>query len=161
MPAILASILNVVASLKGGFRVGTVSGTANHEYTKEVAYAAVPVAGQVDVEVSTELLVTTGTPQVIDLTAVRDAGGVLVALGHLTHWLVTNESTTAGQDVSYGGGSNPVLPADTIVLPPTGGMRMGVHPTGVVVDGTHKNFQVTVAAGTNIKVRVTLWGRTT
>jgi len=140
---------------------GTKSGQAIHTAKGSPVYDAAPVAGQMNAAVAVDVqVVNNATPYVIDLTNVRDLSGNTVIFAHLTQWVVQNLSATPGQDVTPGGGANPAIPADTAI--PAGDFTAkSTNNPGTVVDPTHKNFQLAVAAGVNVPVRVTLWGRTT
>lgn len=145
--------------MSAGFAAGAVSGSANHR--NEIIFPVGAAAGQVGFIVIVPLLiVNAATPTIIDLTSVRDIGGNLVTFGHLTHYALTNQSITPGEDMTEGGGANPVIAAASEVCPAVGGIVGKAFPNpGKVVDGTHKNFQVAVAAGANVPGLLTLWGR--
>ena len=146
--------------LSAGFASGAVSGGAN--FRSEVPYVVGSSAGQVGFIIVVQLsVVAPGTPTVIDLTSVRDIGGNLVTtMGHLTHWALANQSNTTGEDMTAGGGSNPVIAAEAEVCPAKGGITGKAFPNpGKTVDGTHKNFQVAIAAGANVPGLLMLWGR--
>src|SRR3954468_1095228 len=61
-------------------------------------------AGQVNKVYSAPFTVTSGAPFTLDLTAAPDpAGGAAMNFTQVHGWLLENQSTTAGQDMTPGG----------------------------------------------------------
>jgi hypothetical protein len=88
------------------FGSGATTGTINHTVTSIPPIGS--AAGSQDLEHSKTYLVTSGTPLVLDVTALADPQGATQNFAHVTGILVSNDSTTAGQDATVGGGSNPL-----------------------------------------------------
>jgi hypothetical protein len=140
---------------------GRLSGTVLHQYNgPPIAFGT--AVGQVNLCATVDFTVTSGTPYTLDLTALTDAGGSAITFGHLTHLQLENMSVTTGQDFTLGGGTNGVFTAAPNVIAANGGLWFLANPSpGVLVDSTHKIISISVAVGTGVSGRLTLFGRTT
>jgi hypothetical protein len=87
--------------------------------------------------------------------------GNALGMVHVTGVLVENDSTTAGQDFTVGGGTNPVLGTNQGTAQANGGVFCIVNPSPgySVVGGTSDTLQISVAAGTNVAGKITILGR--
>jgi hypothetical protein len=159
MAAILSNPV-VQAQIGADVVAGLLAGKANLAY-RSPAILVGTGAGKVDRIYVATLAVTTGAPQDIDLTAVVDPSGVSIAFAFVTHIVLWNLSTTAGQDFTLGGAaSNPIFAAIPTVARANGGIIMIGDPNpGITVDGTHKNLRVAVAAGTAVAASLLVMGR--
>lgn len=101
--------------------------------------------------------VTNGTPDVLNLTSgLTDLdGNAIAAFADIVAFGVRNNSTTTGQILSVGGGTDPVVTiwgAGPIIVPP-GGCAVFINP-GVagyaITTTTADRINVTVAAGTAV-----------
>lgn len=79
----------------------------------------------------------------------------------MTSVLVENDSTTAGQDFTVGGGTHPVLGTDQGTAQANGGAFFVFNPNPgySVVSGTSDTLQISVASGTSVPGKVTIFGR--
>jgi len=148
----------VSASFQSTFGSGATTGTVNH------AVGSIPTigsaAGQQDLEHSKSYTVTSGTPLVLDVTSLADPQGNAQNFAHVTSLLISNDSTTAGQDLTVGGGSNPLIATWGQPVQANGGWYgFGAPNPGIAVSGTVKTIQITVAAGTSVPLTVTVKGR--
>lgn len=149
----------VSAQLSINVAAGPLSGTVRQTYGGPTLTIG-STAGQINRKHSVDFAVTAGTPYTLDLTALTDLNGAAMSFSFWTHLLIENESTTTGQDMTVGGGTNGVFTADPVPIQANGGGRMWLNPNpGVTVDGTHKIIQITVAAGTAVAGKLTIFGR--
>jgi hypothetical protein len=145
-------------AFQSAFGAGATTGTVNHTVTSIPPIGS--VAGSQDLEHSKDYAITAGTPLVLDVTALADQQGNAQNFAHVTGILVSNGSTTAGQDLTVGGGSNPLIATWGQPVQANGGWYgFGAPNPGITVSGTVKNIQITVAAGTNVPLTVTVKGR--
>lgn len=117
---------------------------------------------------SNTLTVTSGTPYTLDVTSGSlfvDPLGNPITAGHVIGVKVANLSVTSGQDLTIGGGSNPVLgsvlgfaQAGDVSADPGFFMLYANNP-GFAVSGSAKILQVTAAAGTNVPFVLTMFTR--
>lgn len=158
MSAAVVSASNVSVKLTADVAADQLAGTARHEITTSPAPGT--NSGQINVAITRTLSVSSGAPQTIDLTAIPDMGGFVTNMTFLTHWLFENKSLVVGQDFTIGGGSNAIIGAQPDPVKPIGGWVGGARPdAGWTVDGTHKNILVSVAAGSNVPGKLTIYGR--
>jgi len=80
---------------------------------------------------------------------------------HVCAILVENDSTTAGQDMTIGGGTHPVSATDSGTAQANGGVWLmwNPNPGYAVSAGSADTITVTVAAGTNVAGKITILGR--
>jgi hypothetical protein len=154
-PALAAS---VTANLTGGAPPAPSQSPVNHSYNPTLTVGA--AAGQSNKVYSAPFTVTTGTPLALDLTTLVDPLGGALNFSAVTSILITNDSTTAGQDFTIGGGTNGLFTAAPNIVAANGGAYFISNPTAqITVDGTHKILTIAVAAGTGVGGKVTIVGR--
>lgn len=124
--------------------VGSAAGNVNKIYSAAVTIAA------------------SGSPASLDLTSLLDPQGSAITFATVYAIKVTNTSTVAGQDVTVGGGTTPIVA--NVSDPLYAGTDPGcfLQKYGSVektVDSTHKLLAITIAAGTNVIVNVTIIGK--
>jgi hypothetical protein len=107
-------------------------------------------AGQADGIVSMDRTVTAGTPDVIVLTALSDYVGYSVSCVRIVAVIIQSKSSTPGQTLTHGGGTNPYYAADPRPIGPSGNAEWASPIDGgpTVVGGTNNNLQVTASTGT-------------
>ena len=118
-------------------------------------------AGQANKAYQAALTVSTGTPLSIDLASLTDVTGAAITLTHVTTIVITNNSTTTGQDLTIGGGSNPLSASVAGVASANGGFMVNHNPAvGYVYNASTAHLiQITAAAGTNVPLTITILGR--
>src|SRR3954469_19286040 len=118
--------VSAVAGLTGGAAPATSSSSPNHgvNWTPTVGTAA----GNADRIYSAAFAVTSGTPLVLDVTNLLDPLGGAINMAHVLAVLVSNDSVTAGQTLTVGGGTTPVLATDQMTVQPKGGVGSIVNP---------------------------------
>ena len=142
--------------------VGALSLTGTAKDESSGVLAVVTHAGQVCRRYSATLTLTVGTPTLVDLSALTDESGAAYGLASIEVLKVSNKSTTAGQDVTAGGGTNGVFAAYPHAIKATArGDSTLFVASPVVVDTTHKILQLTPAgvAGATFTVLLTVVGR--
>lgn len=151
--------LSLTCNLTGGVAPAIASCPVNHTISPTIAASS--AAGGADLVYATAGTVTSGTPVVIDLTTgLTDPLGVALVFAHVVAIMVTNDSTTVGQTLTVGGGTNPILASESDPVQANGGGFVVVAPNpGFTVDSTHKTLQVLVAAGTSVPYKLTVLGR--
>lgn len=145
--------------LTGGAVPAVVSSQVNHQ--PNVSLGAGNTGGNIDGCFSEPFTVSAGTPLTISLTAINDALGNAISFVHVTSVLVENDSTTAGQNFTVGGGTHPVLGTDQGTAQANGGSFLVFNPNPgySVVSGTSDTLQILVASGTNVPGKLTIFGR--
>lgn len=118
-------------------------------------------AGQVDRAYSFGGTITFGTPFTINLSTGLDPLGNTLGMVHVTSVLVENDSLTAGQVMTIGGGTHPVLGSDQFTAQANGGIAFICNPNPgySVSGGSSDTLTITVAAGTAVPFKVTVLGR--
>lgn len=118
--------------------------------------------GNVNLLYSAAQTVTNGTPLVLDLTSLTDPNGNAVVFAHVQAIVVTNNSIVAGQDLTIGGGTNP-LSTDLHTAQANGGAAaiIAPNPGFAVVGSSTNNLKVVVAAGTTVPFSISIYGRST
>lgn len=139
--------------------------TATNVATINDATSAAPSvgtsAGSFNLAYTASGTVATGTPVVLDTTALTDPLGASINFGHVNIIKLTNNSTTTGQDLTMGGGSNPLFGSISPVARANGGFLEIADPNpGIATSGSVKNIQISAAAGTNVAFALTILGRT-
>jgi hypothetical protein len=124
----------------------------------EIAGVVGTAVGEVGKVVDRDVVLAVGVNLDLDMTAIGDAGNDVVAFAAVSHVMYRNTSATPGEDVTIGGGANPLFPVDPTAVPP-GGIWFRVFPDGVTVDATHKTFRFATAAGAAVPGVLTVWGR--
>jgi hypothetical protein len=145
--------------LTAGAAPAVVAAQVNHQ--PNVAIGAGNTAGNVDRCFCEPFTVTAGTPLTVNVASAVDPMGNALGIVHVTSVLVENDSATAGQDFTVGGGTHPVLGTDQGTAQANGGVFCEVNPNPgyAVVTGTSDTLQVLVAAGTNVAGKITIFGR--
>jgi len=145
--------------LTGGGLPAIVTSQVNHQPNSSLGAGS--TGGNVSGCFSESFTVTAGTPLAIALGTVNDPLGNALGFVHVTSVLVENDSTTAGQDFTVGGGTHPVLGTDQGTAQANGGAFFVLNPNPgySVVSGTSDTLQITVAAGTSVAGKVTILGR--
>jgi hypothetical protein len=110
---------------------------------------------------SESFTVTAGTPLTINVSSATDPIGSALGMVHVTSVVVENDSTTAGQDFTVGAGTHPVLGTDQGTAQANGGVFCVLNPNPgySVVSGTSDTLQISVASGTNVAGKITIFGR--
>lgn len=117
-------------------------------------------AGEANKNYSSEFTVSSGTPLDLDVTALVDKVGTAIVFTEVQTIFITNGSTTTGQDMTIGAGTNPLFAADPNPIKSKGGVKLIHNPNpGITVSGSVKTLRITVAAGTNVAGHVTIQGR--
>lgn len=112
-------------------------------------------------------LISTGTPLALDLAgALTDILGNTITMSKVTGIIVVNNSSTVGEIMTVGAGSNPLL---NWIIATGDGNKAGPGGAVVVIDeslaayavtgGTGDVLQISLAAGTNVSVDVIIIGR--
>jgi hypothetical protein len=151
--------LQLKCQLNGGAVPALVSSQVNHQ--PNTALGAGNTGGSIDGCFSGPFTVSAGTPLTISVTSINDALGNPITFVHVTSVLVENDSTTAGQNFTVGGGTHPVLGTDQGSAQANGGAFLVLNPNPgySVVSGTSDTLQISVAAGTNVPGKLTILGR--
>lgn len=120
-------------------------------------------AGSVNRCISLSTTVTNGTPLTVDVLTAADPNGNTAGIAHVTHVMVTNLSTTSGQDLTIGGGTHPVLGSDQYTAQANGGsvLVQNPNPGYAAVSSSSDTLTITVAAGTAVPLQITIFGRST
>jgi len=113
------------------------------------------------------VLVTNGTPTVLDLNTLVAPDGTALTFADLLVVGFWNSSTVAGQNLTVGGGSNPIISiwgsGNLSLLSNTQGTASALFATAAATGwafnaSTAHTFQLTVAAGTNVPVSFVFLG---
>ena len=118
-------------------------------------------AGQANLAYTAAFTVTNGTPLVLDINALVDAVfQTSQSFFRMLGYGVENDSLTAGQDFTVGGGSNPISPTDVNLCKANGGAILvwNPNPGYVMNSSTAHLLQITVAAGTTVPGKITIFG---
>lgn len=138
---------------------GAAATTTNIQHKPATAYQVGATAGKVQYAYSSTLSVTAASDQTIDLTALTDPQGNSITIAAWTDILIENLSTTTGEDFTVGGGTTPIFATEGEPIRAMGGHLKVSNPQGETVDSTHKLLKFSVAAGTDVQVKVTILGR--
>lgn len=127
------------------------------------ATTIIPVVGtstnNVNLCYSATRTVTSGSPDVLDLTALTDPLGNALNFAVVRTVKITNNGST-GQTITVGGGTNPLFASESEPIQALGGVHLTDHPDGgLAVSGTVKNLQISVAAGTSVSYTITILGK--
>jgi hypothetical protein len=145
--------------LTSGAIPAVVTSQVNHQ--PNLGLGAGSTAGNVDRCFSEPFSVSSGTPLTINVTTALDPLGTALGAMHVTAVLVENDSTTAGQIFTVGGGMHPVLGTDQGTAQANGGDFLVVNPNPgyAATGGSADTLTIAVAAGTNVAGKVTILGR--
>lgn len=149
------------ASLKGSASA-TVKPSAGVSDSTPVTYAVGNTAGQVNKVYTTTVTVNTSGATLIDLTSgITDALGASIVFAKVSAIKITNKSTTTGENITVGGGTNGLFTALPFTLEAGTGTESFTlcKGAGITVDGTHKILQLAAASGSAVTVTVTIFGR--
>jgi hypothetical protein len=162
MPTTLSNpsiTLQIKATLTAGAVPAPIGSLVSHAPT--FSLAAGNSAGNVDRCYSASFTITTGTPLTINVASAFDPLGSALGMIHVTSVLVENDSATAGQDMTIGGGANPVLGTYLGIAQANGGVDFSCNPNPgfTVAGGSADTLTITVAAGTSVPGKITILGR--
>jgi hypothetical protein len=145
--------------IAAGAAPAIVTSQINHQ--PNISIGTGNTAGNVDRCFCEPFTVTAGTPLTVNVSTATDPIGNALGIVHVTSVLVENDSTTAGQDFTIGGGTHPVLGTDQGTAQANGGIFCVVNPNPgyAVVSGTSDTLQISVASGTNVAGKITIFGR--
>lgn len=108
------------------------------------------------------LTVSTGTPTVVDLASVTDPDGTSITWSDILAIAIVNLSTTAGQDITVGGGTNPVVSLFTgNLIIKSGGFAIiaCAQATGYAFNSsTAHTLEFQVSAGTSVPFGIIVIG---
>jgi hypothetical protein len=151
--------LQLKCQLTAGAAPAVVTSQVNQQ--PNISVGAGNSAGNVDRCFCEPFTVTAGMPLTINVSSAADPIGNALGMVHVTSILVENDSTTAGQDFTVGGGTHPVLGTDQGTAQANGGIFCVFNPNPgySVVSGTSDTLQISVAAGTNVPGKITIFGR--
>ena len=161
MPSTLSSpqvSAAIVSTITGGASPAPSTANVNHAAARTPTVGS--GAGNVNKIYSAAFTVTNGAPLSLDLTALTDPLGQANNFGTVYSILITNDSTTAGQDFTCFGGTNGLIATSTELCYANGGAKLlDTGTTGITVDGTHKIITIAVAAGTAVPGKITVIGK--
>ncbi|MGD1275671.1 MAG: hypothetical protein ABR964_00435 [Tepidisphaeraceae bacterium] len=151
--------LSLKAQLTAGAAPAVAASQVNHSPTFTVG--AGNTAGNVDRCYSAPIQVSAGAPLTINVGTALDPLQNALGMLHVCAILVENDSTTAGQDMTIGGGTHPVSATDSGTAQANGGVWLmwNPNPGYAVSAGSADTITVTVAAGTNVAGKITILGR--
>jgi len=151
--------VQVKCLLTAGAAPAVVASQVNHQ--PNIAIGAGNTVGNVDRCFCEAFTVSAGTPLTVNVGSATDPMGNALGIVHVTSVVVENDSTTAGQDFTVGGGTHPVLGTDQGTAQANGGVFCLVNPNPgyAVVSGTSDTLQVLVASGTSVAGKITILGR--
>lgn len=151
--------LAITGAIGDGASPPVVNASINH--TVSLSLPVGTSAGDVNIEYYRPIAVSVGTPLVLDLTNLTDPLGNSISMSVVTAILLSNESTTTGQDLTLGGGTHPLFAAMPVPAQAGGGAVGVLAPASgfAVVSGTSNTLQVTAAAGSGVPGRLTILGR--
>ena len=141
-----------------------ITGNVNiiHQVIKSIAVSS--TSPGIDGVYSDTRIVATGTPDAMDLTPLTGPVGAALTTAKWLGYLLENLSTTAGEILTVGGGTNGIIAAentDQTIGP--GAVKLWFDPKGgkTVTGGSTDIFQVKAAAGTAVSYKVTHFFRST
>jgi hypothetical protein len=136
--------------------------SATTTHTPAINLVAGSTSGSVNAVIEQNFTVTSGTPLTINVATGLDPFGNAAGMVHVSTVLVENDSTTAGQDFTIGGGTHPVLGTDSYLCQANGGVVTVCNPAPgyTVSSGSADTLTITVAAGTAVAGKLTIFGRT-
>ena len=144
-PIIQASVNASISSSNTGYQTPIVLSTIA-PYSITVGSAA----SQADGEYVADRSVTSGTPDVINLTTLTFLDGTAITAARVVAIIIVSRSTTSGQTLTHGGGTNPLYATNTQPIGPSG-ISLWYSPIDggtTIVSGTNSNLQVTASTGT-------------
>lgn len=147
----------ISVTLSGGAAPATTSSNVSHASARTPTVGS--ATGNVNKVYSATFSVATGTPVSLDLTTLTDPLGNALNFGTVYSILVTNDSVTAGQDLTIFGGTNGLIATSTELVYANGGTKLlDTGTTGIATDGTHKIVTIAAAAGT-VAGKITIIGK--
>ncbi|MGD0540591.1 MAG: hypothetical protein ABSB33_03635 [Tepidisphaeraceae bacterium] len=151
--------IQLKCQLTAGAAPAVVTSQVSHQ--PNIALGAGNSAGNVDRCFSEPFTVSAGSPLTVNLSSAVDPLGNALAMVHVTSVLVENDSSTAGQDFTVGGGTHPVLETDQGTAQANGGAFLVTNPNPgySVVAAASDTLQISVASGTNVPGKLTILGR--
>ncbi|HEX8323477.1 MAG TPA: hypothetical protein VF595_06135 [Tepidisphaeraceae bacterium] len=149
-----------------GLATGVTAGPAHRRFSTPLSdnvggvFEVGSGADQVSRDYYIPLTIMSGVPTVIDLTALVNEENAAFGFTTIEALKITNLSKQPGEDVTVGGGTNPVIAAQQPLkaVARDGGTTLYLI-TPITVDGTHKLLQITAAAGTAVAAVLTILGR--
>lgn len=136
---------------------------SNATYAPAIGTSGVQINALYSAQVN---VVASGTPTDLDVTALTDATGAALNFSLITGVVVQAVSIVAGENGTIGGGTNPLFGASFLSAPlkpalnsMPGGTFVHLDPQGVTTSGTIKTLRITIAAGSNVKFNVFIFGR--
>jgi hypothetical protein len=162
MPTVLSNpslSITLKAQLTSGSSPAVVASQVSH--SPSGAISAGNSAGSTDRCYSTSFQVTAGTPLTINLTTAFDPMQNAIGMVHVCGILLENDSTTTGQDMTIGGGTHPLSASDSGLAQAKGGIYLmwNPNPGYTVTSGSADTVTITVASGTNVPGKITIFGR--
>ena len=151
--------VSATAGLTGGAAPATSSSSPNHAVSWAPTVGT--AAGNADKIYSAAFTVTSGTPLVLDMTSLLDPLGGAVNFAHVLAVIISNDSVTAGQIFTVGGGTTPVLGSDQLTVQPNGGVGAVINPNPGYTTASANLLKILVAAGTAVAGKITIIGRST
>jgi hypothetical protein len=117
-------------------------------------------AGHVNTCISEAATITTGTPCTMNVVSGLDPLGNAAGMFRVTCVVVENNSVTTGQIITVGAGTHPVLGSDQFIVQPNGGTGCVCNPNPgyLVTGGSADVVTLTVAAGTAVPFKITIFG---
>lgn len=149
----------ITAALTAGAPPAPAASPVNHAPAVTLTSGSGP--GSVDRIYSKATTITSGTPLTINVSTALDPLNTAVGMLHVTSVMVSSDSTVAGQDLTIGGGTHPVLGSDQGTAQANGGIYFTCNPNPgyTVTGGSADTLTITVANGTNVNLKVTIVGR--
>jgi hypothetical protein len=151
--------LAITGAISDGLTPPVVTGSINHTVNPSLPVGT--SSGSVNLEYHASIAVSSGSPLVLDLTNLTDPLGQPITFAVVNAILLTNDSTTATNDLSLGGGTHPLIATCPLVAQATGGAVAFLAPAvGMpVTSGSTNNLQIAAAAGSAVPGRLTILGR--
>jgi hypothetical protein len=162
MPTVLSNpsmSLSLKTQLTSGASPAIVASQVNHSPIFSIGAGNTP--GNADRCYAAPFTVSAGTPLTINLATALDPLLNAIGLVHVSAILIENDSTTAGQDFTIGGGTHPISATDSGTAQANGGVWMMWNPSPgyTVTSGSADTLTISVAAGTNVPGKITILGR--
>jgi hypothetical protein len=152
-------LLAITGALSDGLAPPVVTASINHTVNPSLPVGS--GSGSVNLEYHTPVTVTSGSPLVLDLTNLTDPLGNAIAFAVVTAILLTNDSTTTGNDLSLGGGTTPLVATCPLPAQAAGGAVAVLAPAAglTVTSGSTNKLQIAAAAGSAVPGKLTILGR--
>jgi hypothetical protein len=152
-------LLAVTGALSDGLLPPVVTAAINHAVNPSLPVGS--GSGNVNIEFHLPFTVTSGSLLVLDLTNLTDPLGKAIAFAVVTAILLTNDSTTATNDLSLGGGTNALVANCPLPAQAAGGAVAFLAPAAglPVTSGSTNHLQIAANAGSAVPGRLTILGR--